>query len=292
MSTRPPALLALFVTALPATAQPKEVPKGPRLPAGVTANRDVAYGTHERQKLDVYVPKGDGPFPLILWVHGGGWEGGSKDGGGPVVNLVGRGYVVASTNYRLSRHAPFPAQIHDVKGAVRYLRANAKKYKIDPDRIGVAGASAGGHLVALLGTSGDVKELEGDVGPKGVSSRVQCVIDFFGPTDLLKLSPANAKENPVTRLLGGSTKDKRELAVSANPITYVSKGDPPILIVHGDKDPVVPLSQSELLHDALKKAGVDATLKVVPEAGHGNGIFTPELAKEYVEFFEKHLKKK
>ena len=240
----------------------------------------------------MYVPKGDGPFPLILWVHGGGWEGGSKDGGGPVVNLVGRGYVVASTNYRLSRHAPFPAQIHDVKGAVRYLRANAKKYKIDPDRIGVAGASAGGHLVALLGTSGDVKELEGDVGPKDVSSRVQCVIDFFGPTDLLKLSPANAKENPVTRLLGGSTKDKRELAVSANPITYVSKGDPPILIVHGDKDPVVPLSQSELLHDALKKAGVDATLKVVPEAGHGNGIFTPELAKEYVEFFEKHLKKK
>lgn len=292
MSLRPLSLLALYVATVPAFAQTKEVAKGPKLPAGVTADRDVAYGTHERQKLDVYVPRGDGPFPLILWVHGGGWEGGSKDSGGPVVNLVGRGYVVASTNYRLSRHAPFPAQIHDVKGAVRYLRANAKKYKIDPDRIGVAGASAGGHLVALLGTSGDVKELEGDVGPKDVSSRVRCVIDFFGPTDLLKLSPANAKENPVTRLLGGSTKDKRELAVSANPITYVSKDDPPILIVHGDKDPIVPLSQSELLYEALKKAGVDATLKVVPEAGHGNGIFTPELAKEYVEFFDKHLKKK
>jgi acetyl esterase/lipase len=292
MSARPLALLVLLGATLQGLAQPKVSPKGPKLPDGVTADRDVAYGTHERQKLDVYVPKGDGPFPLILWVHGGGWEGGSKDSAGPVVNMLGRGYVLASTNYRLSRHAPFPAQIHDVKGAVRYLRANAKKYKIDPDRFGVAGGSAGGHLVALLGTSGDVKELEGDVGPKDVSSRVQCVIDFFGPTDLLKLSPANAKENPVTRLLGGSTADKRELAVSANPITYVSKDDPPFLIVHGDKDPVVPLSQSELLYEALKKAGVDATLKVVPEAGHGNGIFTPELAKQYVEFFEKHLKTK
>jgi acetyl esterase/lipase len=292
MSARPLALLVLLGATLHGLAQPKEVPKGPKLPEGVTADRDVAYGTHERQKLDVYVSKGDGPFPLILWVHGGGWEGGSKDSAGPVVNMLGRGYVVASTNYRLSRNAAFPAQIHDVKGAVRYLRANAKKYKIDPDRFGVAGGSAGGHLVALLGTSGDVKELEGDVGPKDVSSRVQCVIDFFGPTDLLKLSPANAKENPVTRLLGGPTTDKRELAVSANPITYVSKDDPPFLIVHGDKDAVVPLSQSELLYEALKKAGVDATLKVVPEAGHGNGIFTPELAKEYVEFYEKHLKKK
>jgi acetyl esterase/lipase len=292
MSARPLALLVLLGATVQGFSQPKEAPKGPKLPEGITANRDVAYGTHERQKLDVYIPKGDGPFPLILWVHGGGWEGGSKDSAGPVVNMLARGYAVASTNYRLSRHAPFPAQIHDVKGTVRYLRANAKKYKIDPDRFGVAGGSAGGHLVALLGTSGDDKDLEGDVGPKDVSSRVQCVIDFFGPTDLLKLSPANAKENPVTRLLGGPTTDKRELAVSANPITYVSKDDPPFLIVHGDKDPVVPLSQSELLYEALKKAGVDATLKVIPEAGHGNGIFTPELAKEYVEFFEKHLKKK
>jgi acetyl esterase/lipase len=289
---RPAAAFIALVVSHTATAQPKEAPKGPKLPDGVTADRDVAYGTHERQKLDVYVPKGDGSFPLVLWVHGGGWEGGSKDSAGPVVNLLTRGYAVASTNYRLSRHAPFPAQIHDVKAAVRYLRANAKKYHLDPDRFGVAGGSAGGHLVALLGTSGDVKELEGDIGPKDVSSQVQCVIDFFGPTDLLRLSPAGSKENPVTRLLGGSTTDKRELAVSANPITYVSKDDPPFLIVHGDKDPVVPLSQSELLYEALKKAGVDTTLKVVPEAGHGNGIFTPELAKEYVEFFQKHLKKK
>jgi acetyl esterase/lipase len=275
-----------------AHGQPKDAPKGPKLPDGITAERDLAYGSHERQKLDVYMPKGDGPFPLVLWVHGGGWEGGSKDAGNPTMGLLQLGYVVASTNYRLSKHAPFPAQIYDVKGAVRYLRANAKKYKIDPDRIGVAGASAGGHLVALLGTSGDVKDLEGDIGNTNVSSRVQCVIDYFGPTDLLKLSPPQAKDNPVTRLLGGPTGEKKDLAEKADPIKYASKDDPPFLIVHGDKDPIVPLNQSELLQEALKKAGVDSTLKVIPGAGHGNGVFTPELVKEYVEFLDKHLKKK
>ena len=285
------ALLVALFGAATAAAQKKDPPKGPKLPDGTTADRDVAYGSHERQKLDVYVPRGDGPFPLVLWVHGGAWEGGSKESAGPVAHLLGRGYAIASTNYRLSRHALFPAQIHDVKGAVRYLRANAKKYKLDPDRFGVAGGSAGGHLVALLGTSGDVKELEGDVGPKDAGSRVQCVLDFFGPTDLARMSPPKGRENPITRLLGGAPADKKELAAQANPITFVSKDDPPFLIVHGDKDAVVPHSQSELLHEALRKAGVDSTLMIVPDAGHGNGIFTRELMKTYAEFFDKHLKK-
>src|SRR5439155_7278574 len=130
----------------------------------------------------------------------------------------------------------------------RFLRANADKYHLDPERFAAVGGSAGGHLVALLGTSGDVNELEGDVGPKGISSRVQCVIDFFGPTDLLKLSPPGAPANPVTRLLGGAPADKKELAVSSNPISHATKDDPPFLIVHGDKDPIVPHNQSELLH--------------------------------------------
>jgi acetyl esterase/lipase len=263
----------------------------PTLPEGTTAHRDLAYGTHERQKLDLYLPKGGDSVPIVLWVHGGGWEGGSKNGGNPALGLLSRGFAVASTNYRLSRHAPLPAQIHDVKAAVRFLRANAKKHGLDADRIGVAGASAGGHLVALLGTGGDVKDLDGDGGHKDASSRVQCVLDFFGPTDLSRLSPPRAPANPVTRLLGGSTADKRALVALGNPITHVTKDDPPFLIVHGDKDTLVPLSQSELLHEALKRAGVDSTLKVVPNAGHGNGIFTPELMKDYVAFFEKHLKK-
>ena len=282
--TRLFAAAVALLGAFPLAAQPK-------LPEGTKVERDLAYGDHARQKLDVYLPAGDGPFPLVLWVHGGGWQGGSKEGGNPALGLLGRGFAVASTNYRLSQHAPFPAQIHDVKAAVRYLRANAKKYKLDADRFGVAGASAGGHLVALLGTGGDVKALEGDVGSKDVSSKVHCVLDFFGPTDLARLSPPRAKENPVTRLLGGSPADKRTLATLANPITHVTKDDPPFLIVHGDKDTLVPLSQSELLHDALKKAGLDVTLKVVPSAGHGNGIFVAELLREYVAFFEKHLKK-
>jgi acetyl esterase/lipase len=288
--SRPRALTAFPILLLIA-ADLAAQQKGPKLPDGVTADRDVAYGTHERQKLDVYVPKGNGPFPLVLWVHGGGWEGGSKDSGGPAIGLLSRRYAVASTNYRLSRHAAFPAQIHDVKAAVRFLRANAKKYHLDPDRFGAAGASAGGHLVALLGTAGDVKELEGDVGNPSVSSRVQCVLDFFGPTDLRRLAPPKGKENPVTRLLGGPTDEKKDLADQGNPIRYASKDDPPFLIVHGDKDTVVPLSQSELLHEALNKAGVDSTLKVIPGAGHGDKVFTPELMKEYAEFFNKHLKK-
>jgi acetyl esterase/lipase len=280
------AIPILFLAAGVASAQ-----KGPKLPDGVTADRDVAYGTHERQKLDVYVPKGDGPFPLVLWVHGGAWQGGSKDGGNAALGLLTQGYAVASTNYRLSQHAAFPAQIHDVKAAVRFLRANAKKYKLDPDRFGAAGASAGGHLVALIGTSGDVTDLDGDGPHKGVSSKVSCVLDFFGPTDLSKFPTTPNGSSPIEKLLGGKAADKKDLAAKANPITFVSKGDPPVLIVHGDKDPTVPLSQSELLHEALKTGGVDSTLKVIPGAQHGPGVFTPELSKEYAAFFDKHLKK-
>lgn len=276
-------LVLLAAIAATAAAQKKETPK-------IIGEKDIAYGTHERHKLDIDQPPGDGPFPLVLWVHGGAWEGGSKEGGARTF-LVPAGYAVASMNYRLSKHAPYPAQIHDVKAAVRFLRANAKKYKIDPDRIGACGASAGGHLVALLGTANDEKDLEGDLGNPGVSSRVRCVLDFFGPTDLTKLSPPKAKANPVTRLIGGDLGDKKALAEQADPIRYATKDDAPFLIVHGDKDNVVPLNQSELLNDALKKAGVEVTLTVVKDAGHGNGIFTAPLMKEYVAFLDKHLKK-
>lgn len=279
--------------------QPVEIrplPKPPMTNAptsndGKTVLKDLAYGDHERQKLDLSIPKGDGPFPLILWVHGGGWEAGSKEGGNPAKGMLERGFAVASTNYRLSQHAQYPAQIHDVKGAVKYLRANAKKYKLNPDLIGVVGGSAGGHLVALLGTTGNNKDLEGNVGPKDVSSKVACVLDFFGPTDLHALS-RGVSIAPITKLLGGTTKEKPELAKLANPINFIDKNTPPFLIVHGDKDTVVAVSQSELLNDALKKASIDTTLIVVPGAGHGNGIFTPELMGKYADFFEKHLKPK
>lgn len=291
----PLAVLGFALVAGPAPAQPPAAPPektAPGLPPGTRTEKDIPYGDHERQKLDLYLPKGDGPTPLVVWVHGGGWEGGSKADGGLARALLPRGYAVAAINYRLSKHAPFPAQIEDVKAAVRFLRANAGKYHLDPDHFGAAGASAGGHLVALLGTSGGAKDLDGDGGSKDVSSAVQAVVDFFGPTDLVKLSPPGAKNNPVTRLLGGTTGEKKDLAVKADPITYVDPKDPPFLIIHGDKDTLVPLSQSELLQAALKKAGVESELLVIPGAGHGNGVFTKETGAKVAAFFDKHLKGK
>jgi acetyl esterase/lipase len=271
-------------------AQPKNTTQNP--PAGVKVEKDVAYGDHERQKLNVSVPKSAEPLPLVIWVHGGGWQNGSKDGGNPAAGLLARGYAVASINYRLSQHAVFPAQIHDVKAAVRFLRANAKKYNLDPDRFGAAGASAGGHLVALLATSAGAKDLEGDGNHADTSSAVQAVCDIFGPTDLVELSPPAAKENAVTKLLGGNTGAKKDLAVKANPITYVDKTDPPFLILHGDQDKLVPLSQSELLRSALKQEGVDCELVVCKGGGHGPGVVTKENGEKMAAFFDKHLKGK
>lgn len=290
--------LTVLLFATPAFAQPR----GPKLPDGVTAEKNVEYGKHERQKLDVYTPNGDGPFPLVVWVHGGAWMAGSKDEGGPAVKLLEHGYAVASVNYRLSQHAVFPAQIEDCKAALRHLRANAKKYKLDADHVGVWGASAGGHLVALLGTSGDVNELEGDVKDVKASSRVQCVVDWFGPTDLTKMGEQtkvkgpidhDSKDAPEAKLIGGPVQENKEKAAKANPLTYVTRDDPPFLIVHGDADPLVPLGQSEILADALKKEKVAAELVVLKGAKHGGAEFnTPDNFKKTLAFLDKHLKGK
>jgi acetyl esterase/lipase len=268
----------------------------PNLPDGSKAHRDLEYvrGGHERQRLDLYLPeKADRPLPVIVWVHGGAWLAGSKEGGGPALSFVRRGYAVASINYRLSQHARFPAQIEDCKAAIRWLRANAKTYGLDPDHIGVWGASAGGHLVALLGTSGDVKELEGKDGPADQSSRVQAVVDWFGPTDVTKMGGSHdGPDSPEARLLGGPVQENKEKAERANPIAYVTKDDPPFLILHGDKDTTVPFSQSELLEEALRKAGLDVTFRPVKGAGHGGREFSSEENRKLVEeFFDKHLKK-
>jgi acetyl esterase/lipase len=261
--------------------------------------RDLAYvsGGHERQMLDLYLPKEadpNGRRPLLVWVHGGAWLGGGKNPC-PAVRFVKEGCAVASVNYRLSQHALFPAQIQDCKAAIRWLRANAGVYSYDPNRIGVWGASAGGHLVALLGTAGDVNEF--DVGPnRGVSSRVQAVCDFFGPTDFTKMSsfPSmmnhDAADAPEARLIGGPVQENTDKVQKANPITYVTKDDPPFLIVHGDKDPLVPHNQSELLREALQKAGVAVSLYTVTGGGHG-GFRDPQVDVLVTEFFRKHLTK-
>jgi len=275
-------------------------PAGPRGPdlSTMTVVRDIEYvaGGHARQKLDLYVPKErepNGPRALIVWVHGGAWLGGSKERP-PALQFLEQGYAVASVNYRLSQHALFPAQIEDCKAAIRWLHANAGPYGYDPNRIGVWGASAGGHLVALLGTTGGVKEF--DVGPnRGVSSRVRAVCDFFGPTDFTKMSsfPStmnhDAADAPESKLIGGPIQENKDKVQRANPITYVTKDDPPFLIVHGDSDPLVPHNQSELLRAALQKAGVDVTFYTVKGGGHG-GFRDPQVDVLVTQFFQKHLR--
>ena len=230
---------------------------------------------------------------MVVNIHGGGFKGGDKAMGlGEIVPLVAGGdYAGVTINYRLSGEALWPAQIHDCKAAIRWVRANAAKYHLDPDRIGVIGGSAGGHLVAMLGASGDNKELEGDVGAyKGTSSRVQCVVDQFGPTDFLAMGGSHDDaDSPESELIGGALQEHKDLARAASPITYITAKTAPMLILHGDRDPMVPYSQSVRLHAAMKKAGAESTFITVQGAGHG-GFRNPEVAKRIRQFFDKQLR--
>jgi acetyl esterase/lipase len=274
--------LATVLGVLSAGAQPatNNPGRGPRLPAGVQALKNLEYGhagTRSMQ-LDLYLPaQTNRPTTLIIWIHGGAWMAGSKNEPGPALQFLGDGYAVAQVGYRFSQEAVFPAQIFDCKAAVRWLRANARKYNLDPDRFVAWGSSAGGHLVALMGVTGGVTDLEGDVNDLKESSRVQAVVDWFGPTDFLKIGdfeseiPHNAADSPESKLIGGAILENREKSARASPITYVSKSAPPFLIMHGDRDRTVPFNQSEILYEALKKAGVDATFVPMKGAGHGFG---------------------
>jgi acetyl esterase/lipase len=268
-----------------------------RLPDGAIAQRDLAYvpNGHERQKLDLYLPKEGTNLPLIINIHCGAFKAGSKEQGVPL-DYLRQGYAVASINYRLSQHAKFPAQIEDCKAAVRWLRAHAGEYRLDANHIAAWGAFAGGHLAAMLGTTGDVKDL--DVGAnRDQASCVQAVVDYFGPTDFLQMdahrlpngmthAPANS---PESELIGGAIQENQDKAAKANPITYVTLGDPPFLICHGDQDTLVSHQQSELLEAALKKAGVSVTFYTVKGAGHG-GFKDPKVPGMTREFLAKHLK--
>lgn len=288
-------LVGLAAGAAFAQESPSRRPGGAALalPEGTKELLDVAYvkGGGKSQSLDLFVPpNADKPMPLIIWIHGGGWQKGDK-AQCPAKVLTRFGYVVASLNYRLTDEAIFPAQINDCKAAVRWLRAHADEYHIDPDRVGVWGASAGGHLVALLGTAGDAKELEGDGGNETFSSKVQAVCDFFGPSDLTRVRDEDAADSAIPKLLGGSIREHQDKAKQASPITYVTRDDPPFLIMHGTKDPLVQPRQSEWLNDALKKAGVESHLEIIDGAGHGGPEFaTLEHRRMILEFFDAHLK--
>jgi acetyl esterase/lipase len=281
--------------------------RGPRpadkVPDSIVAIRDLAYaGTdHPRQRLDLYLPKAaTGKLPVIVFIHGGGWRKGDKSGGrARVFPYVSSGrYAGVSIGYRLSGDAIWPAQIQDCKAAIRWLRANADKHGLDPDRIAVWGSSAGGHLAAMLGTSSGVKDMDGTLGAHGdLTSSVACVVDFFGPTDLLQMNKGavagakmdhDAVDSPESKLLGGTLQENPLKAKSANPITYLDKQDPPFLLVHGTRDLLVTPEQSKLLHRAIGSAGGQSTLILVEGGGHGQG-FGQDVTELVDRFFAHHL---
>jgi len=266
----------------------RQRPGGPRrVPEGVKVVKDLEYARvdGESLQLDLYLPqKSEGNPPLLVWIHGGGWTRGSKSQINPAfIRLTAEGYAAASIDYRLTGLISHPKQIHDCKGAIRWLRANADKYGYDVTRIGVGGGSAGGHLALLLGLSGGVKELEGDVGGNlGQSAQVHAVVDLFGPSDLGLFAEESRRFRP---------NKTPELLKSASPVTYLSTDDPPVLIFHGDKDQVVPLSQSEHLHKRLQEAGLESSLHVVEGAGHGGLQFSDSTRYALIrEFLARYIK--
>jgi len=302
LSRRLLAVLALVV-ALPgwaAAQQPPATPApaqpGPVLPEGARVFRDLAYvdNGHGQQKLDLYLPaqpKG----PLLVWIHGGGWRGGTK-ANPPGLAMLKNGVAVASVEYRFSQHAIFPAQIEDCKAAIRWLRAHAAEYGYRKDMVAAWGASAGGHLVALLGVTGQVRDF--DVGANlDESSAVQCVINWFGPADFPGYdanlpTPMVQRENPnsvLAQLFGGPVSQKLELAKRASPVTWATKDAAPMLIMQGTKDPLVPLDQSERLYKKLKEVGANVTLDVLEGAGHGGPQFVTEAKLKMIfEFLSKY----
>jgi acetyl esterase/lipase len=261
---------------------------------------DVPYaGTdNPKQRLDVYLPAGpkSSALPVIVFFHAGGWFQGDKaDGARRLLPLVRTGeYAGVSVGYRLSGEATWPAQIHDGKAAIRWVRANADKHGLDADRICVWGRSAGAHLALMLGVSGGNPELEGEIGAHtDVSSGVTCVANFFGVTDILALigQPGHidrmSPDAPEAKLLGGPLRDNTVLAASASPITYVSVDDPPVLTVHGDADPIVPYDQAVRLDAALRKLGIPSYVVTVQGAGHGD--FPQSAETRLALFFAKYL---
>jgi acetyl esterase/lipase len=260
-----------------------------------TLIKNVQYSAPNGQPLHLDIlhpnPLPDEPMPAVIEIHGGAFVEGEPDVEQNRL-LSEDGFFTASIQYRLSGEAQFPAQIHDCKAAVRWVRANADKYHVDAARVGVWGGSAGGTLAALVGTSGDLPELEGDGGSPGYSTTVQAVIDECGLTDMREQLRFGHPDNIwwVEQLFGGPLEDRSELVRLANPITHIRSDCPPFLIVHGEADDVVPIQNSELLYEALKSAGCDVTFIRIPNAGHGFAETWDRSAEQVrLEFFRRHL---
>ncbi len=270
---------------------------GTQLHGAPKPTKDITFAEADGHplKLDLYLPKKTKSPPLVIFIHGGGWNQGSYKS--CLTHwLTDYGFAVASISYRFTDKATFPSQVHDCKAAVRWLRKHADDYGYNADRIGVAGNSAGGYLSLFLGvTSGD-KTFDGKIGSAlKQGSEVHAVVDYFGPSDFIERSKAQPNKtekpkSPVYRLLGHSVTKNPQRAKLASPVSHVRKNSPPLLILHGDNDHIVQLSQSELIHKAYEKAGAESELTVIEGGNHGGKAFFTKARKNQVaQFLEKHL---
>jgi acetyl esterase/lipase len=287
-------ILSHVSTAAGMDEPPKPAPPNAAKP-GVAVEQDIVYakaGSVEL-KLDVARPaEGTSLSPVVMVIHGGAWRSGNKSDVRPISSeFARRGYVAVAPQYRFCPQDPFPAQVHDVKAAVRWVKSNAKKYRIDPERVGAIGFSAGGHLALMLGLTGPTDGLEGDVAAGAPDSRVKAVVNYFGPTDLAAKDIPAVSQPLVKDFLGGSPHDKPDLAAKASPLTFVSKDDAPVLTFQGTKDPLVPFSQAIKLAEAMNAAGVPGRVELLVGAQHGwAGPELERTADETFRFLDRYLK--
>lgn len=292
-----PALLTIAIFALTATLSQS---------AEILVEEDVTYGNagETELKLDIARPAGDEKHPAIVFIHGGGWYQGHRRGyRDEIEEAAKRGYVAITVSYRLMKFDQkekdtttatpiFPAQIHDCKAAVRWLRANAEKYDVDPERIGVTGGSAGGHLSLLVGLTDANSNLEGESGSPDQSSRVQAVVNVYGPTEMTESYETSSVAWIFRLFMGGTPDETKDCYIAASPITYVSKDDPPVLTLQGDKDKLVPVEQAKLLDAKMNAAGASHTLIILEGQGHGfDKQHQPQAMDAMWNFFDEHLKK-
>jgi acetyl esterase/lipase len=292
-----PPLVALLAC-LPAGVQAPAQPKPPPVPEGVVFEQGIEFSNPDGQhlRLDLARPKdGPGPFPAVVCIHGGGFRAGNRFGyDAQCIRLAQHHYVAVTVDYRLAPKYPFPAAVHDVKAAVRFLRSVAVKYRLDPERIAATGGSAGGHLAQFLGVTSDVKDFEGDGGHPEQPSRVACVVNFYGPSDFTRSYGKSVDAAEVLPLfLGGNLETHRQRHIEASPLYWVTPHAAPTLCIHGTKDDYVAHEQSEWLVERLRGCGVEAELLSIEGAGHGfKGADADRAEKAMLAFFDRHLNRK
>lgn len=268
-----------------------------QLPKFAATQKDVAYDDdHAAQKLDVYLAQSETPLPAMVFLHGGGWRGGSKNSvPGWLLNAVREKWLsVVAVEYRFTDVAPHPTQVNDCLRAIQFVRYNAAKWKIDPQRVGVTGGSAGGHLSLWVALHDDAADAGSNDPVARQSSRVACAVSFAGPTDWSLLSKLEHKHPAYRQLLGyqpGTPAQEMDAKAKADvsPISFVSKDDPPVLQIHGDKDDIVPIEHARNMAERLKSVGVKTELVVIAGANHGVAGAGPQVSERATAFVREQL---